>query len=108
MTDATNNLKKVSWQSENCLSCKWFSPSDPINADILTNGKCLHPELQKFNLIISGRDWCNLFEEISQEQIDQIQEKKRNEAGSTHTLFGKTLTLLDACPMTTCCSENWE
>jgi hypothetical protein len=26
-------------------------------------------------LIISGRDWCNLFEEISQEQIDQIQEK---------------------------------
>jgi hypothetical protein len=64
MTDATNNLKKVSWQSENCLSCKWFSPSDPINADILTNGKCLHPELQKFNLIISGRDWCNLFEEI--------------------------------------------
>jgi hypothetical protein len=35
----------------------------------------MHPELQKFNLIISGRDWCNLFEEISQEQIDQIQEK---------------------------------
>jgi len=29
----------------------------------------------KFSLIISGRDWCNLFEEISQEQIDQMQEK---------------------------------
>jgi len=75
MADATNNLKRVSWQSENCLSCKWFSPSDPINADILTNGRCVHPELQKFNLIISGRDWCNLFDEISQEQIDQMQEK---------------------------------
>ena len=75
MTDATNNLKRISWQSENCLSCKWFSPSDPINADILTNGRCVHPELQKFNLIISGRDWCNLFDEISQEQIDQMQEK---------------------------------
>jgi hypothetical protein len=75
MIDAANNLKRVTWQSENCLACKWFSPSDPINADILTNGRCLHPELQKFNLIISGRDWCNLFDEISQEQIDQMQEK---------------------------------
>jgi hypothetical protein len=26
-------------------------------------------------LIISGRDWCNLFVEITQEQIDQMQEK---------------------------------
>jgi hypothetical protein len=34
-----------------------------------------HPELKKFNLIISGRDWCNLFDEISQEQIDQMHEK---------------------------------
>jgi hypothetical protein len=46
-----------------------------MNADILTNGKCVHPELKKFNLIISGRDWCNVFDEISQEQIDQMQEK---------------------------------
>jgi len=44
-------------------------------ADILTNGRCVHPELKKFNLIISGRDWCNLFDEISQEQIDQMQKK---------------------------------
>ena len=71
----TNTLKRITWQSENCLSCKWFSPSDPINADILTNGRCVHPELKKFNLLISGRDWCNLFDEISTEQIDQMQEK---------------------------------
>jgi hypothetical protein len=70
-----DTLKRITWQSENCLSCKWFSPSDPINADILTNGRCVHLELKKFNLIISGRDWCNLFDEISQEQIDQMQEK---------------------------------
>ncbi|HEY7082709.1 MAG TPA: hypothetical protein VH500_23710 [Nitrososphaeraceae archaeon] len=49
-------------------------PSDPINADILTNDRCVHPDLKKFNLIISGRDWCNLFAEISQEQINQMQE----------------------------------
>ena len=81
VTDAVNNFKRLSWQSENCLSCKWFSPSDPINADILTNGRCVHHELQKFNLIISGRDWCNLFDEISQEQIDQMQEKAMEKEG---------------------------
>jgi hypothetical protein len=48
----TDTLKRITWQSENCLSCKWFSPSDPINADILTNGRCVQPELKKFNLII--------------------------------------------------------
>jgi hypothetical protein len=73
--NTTNTLKRITWQSENCLSCKWFLPSDPINADILTNGRCVHPDLKKFNLIISGRDWCNLFVEISQEQINQMQEK---------------------------------
>jgi hypothetical protein len=73
--DTTKTLKRITWQSENCLSCKWFSLSDPINADILTNGRCVHSELKKFNLIITGRDWCNLFDEIPQEQIDQMQEK---------------------------------
>jgi hypothetical protein len=73
--DIANKLKRITWQSENCLSCKWFSSSDPVNADILMNGRCVHPELKKFNLIISGRDWCNLFDEISQEQINQMQEK---------------------------------
>lgn len=73
--DTRNTLKRITWQSEICLSCKWFSPSDPVNADILTNGRCVHPELKKFNLIISDRDWCNLFDGISQEQTDQMQEK---------------------------------
>jgi hypothetical protein len=68
-------MKRITWQSENCLSCKWFAPSDPINADILSSGKCIHPSLLKYKLIVSGRDWCNLFTEISQEQIDQMQEK---------------------------------
>ena len=70
----SDNFKRITWQSENCLSCKWFSPSDPINADILTSGKCIHPSLTKFNLVISGRDWCNLFAEITQDQIDKLQE----------------------------------
>ena len=35
----------------------------------------MHPSLKKFNLIVSGRDWCNLFAEITQEQIEQMQEK---------------------------------
>jgi hypothetical protein len=32
---------------------------------------------QEIQVIISRRDWCNLFDEISQEQeqIDQMQEK---------------------------------
>jgi hypothetical protein len=87
MTQQNNNntnahmiaTKKVTWQAENCLSCKWFSPSDPLNADILSNGKCVHPTLLKYDLVVSGRDWCNLFAEISQEQIDQLQEKAMNQ-----------------------------
>jgi hypothetical protein len=71
---AENPLKVVTWQSENCLACKWFRPSDPINADILTTGKCVQPDLRKYELVISGRDWCNLFEEVSQKQIDAMQE----------------------------------
>lgn len=68
-------IKRISWQSENCLSCTWFSPSDPINADILTNGKCVQPGLAKFNLIISGGDWCNKFAEIPQAKIDKLQQE---------------------------------
>ena len=68
-------MKRVTWQSENCLSCKWFRPSDPINADLLTNGSCVQPQLKKFNLIVSGRDWCNVFAEISQRQIEAMQER---------------------------------
>ena len=50
--DTANKLKRITWQSENCLSCKWFSPSDPVNADILTNGRCVHPELNSTLLFL--------------------------------------------------------
>lgn len=30
---------------------------------------------QEIQPYYSGRDWCNLFDEISQKQIDQMQEK---------------------------------
>jgi hypothetical protein len=73
--------KFVSWQAENCLACKWFRPSDPINADILTNGKCVEPDLLEFNLIVSGRDWCNRYAEVSQKQIDAMQAKAMKEEG---------------------------
>lgn len=67
--------KFVSWQYENCLACKWFRPSDVLNADILTTGACVEPDLKKFALVVSGRDWCNRFDEVSQHQIDAMQEK---------------------------------
>ncbi len=67
--------KFVSWQYENCLACKWFRPYDPINADILARGGCVQPDLKKFNLVISGRDWCNKYEQIAQKQIDAMQAK---------------------------------
>lgn len=68
-------IKRLTWQEENCLSCKWFRPYDPINADILARGDCVHPDLKEFNLVISGRDWCNVFELITQKMIDGMQEK---------------------------------
>jgi hypothetical protein len=73
------SLKHIIWQGENCLSCKWFFPSDPINADLLERGKCLEPDLKHYDLIVSGRDWCNKFAEISQKQIDTMQEKAMNQ-----------------------------
>ena len=75
------SLKRVIWQYENCLSCVWFSPNDPVNADLLERGKCIHSKLKEFNLIVSGRDWCNLFTETRQKQIDLLQEKAMNEEG---------------------------
>ena len=69
------DLKRITWQSENCLSCKWFFPADPLNADILSTGRCMQVDLKKFELIVSGRDWCNKFDEITQRQIDRMQEK---------------------------------
>lgn len=69
------SLKRIIWQYENCLSCVWFLPNDPINADLLERGKCTHPKLKDFELIVSGRDWCNLYKEIRQRHIDILQEK---------------------------------
>jgi hypothetical protein len=69
------SLKRVTWQYENCLACVWFKPNDPLNADILERGMCDHPKLKAFSLLVSGRDWCNLYTEIRQKQIDIIQEK---------------------------------
>jgi hypothetical protein len=70
-----SGLKRLTWQYENCLACVWFSPNDPINADLLERGKCIHPKLKAFDLIVSGRDWCNLYKEVRQKQIDLLQER---------------------------------
>ncbi len=76
-------VRLVTWQAENCLTCKWFRPADPINADILSNGLCVHPKLKTFSLVVSGRDWCNLFEEVTQRQIDAMQDHAaKKESGS--------------------------
>lgn len=72
---ALEPIRKITWQAENCFSCKWFRPSDPLNADLFTSGLCVHPKLKPFDLVIGGRDWCNLFEEITQKQIDAVQAK---------------------------------
>jgi hypothetical protein len=75
------SLKRVIWQYENCLSCVWFAPNDPVNADLLERGKCVHQKLKPFNLIVSGRDWCSLYTEVRQKQIDILQEKAMKESG---------------------------
>ena len=69
------SLKRITWQYENCLACVWFKPNDPLNADLFDRGMCVHPKLKPFDLVVSGRDWCNLFTEIRQAQIDKVQEK---------------------------------
>ena len=74
-------IYRVTWQSENCLACKWFRPADPLNADILANGLCVQPELKRFELVVSGRDWCNEFDEITKKQIDAMQEKAMGKGG---------------------------
>ena len=67
-------FKGVSWQGQNCLSCIWFHSTDPLNADLLDRALCIHPKLKIYQLVVSGRDWCNLYEEIKQKQIDHKQE----------------------------------
>jgi hypothetical protein len=74
-SEAQESLKKLTWQSQNCLACVWFRPNDPINADIMERGMCINSKLKTYDLIVSGRDWCNLFKEIKQQTIDMLQEK---------------------------------
>ena len=71
-----NGLNRITWQSQNCLSCVWFRPNDPLNADLLERGRCVEPKLKAHELIVSGRDWCNLYKEVRQRQIDLLQEGK--------------------------------
>lgn len=74
-SELQKSLKSISWQHGNCLSCIWFSPkNDALNADLLDRARCLHPKLKQYELLVSGRDWCNLYEELSQKQIDHRQE----------------------------------
>jgi len=35
---------------------------------------CIHPKLKPYQLVVSGRDWCNLYEEIKQKQIEHKQD----------------------------------
>ncbi len=72
--ELAKNLKRLTWQSENCLSCVYFHPNDVLNADILEHGACTHPKIKPFDLIVSGRDWCNLYVEMPQKTIDALQE----------------------------------
>ena len=67
-------LKGIQWQNGNCLSWIWYATKDPLNADLFDRAKCIHPKLKIYQLVVSGRDWCNLFEEIKQNQIEQKQE----------------------------------
>src|SRR5712664_1191174 len=69
------SLKRLTWQYENCLSCVWFSPNDPLNADILERGQCIHPKLKAFELMVSGCDYDTLSTETRQKTIDLLQEK---------------------------------
>lgn len=82
-SEPQRSLKRVTWQYENCLSCVWFVPNDPINADVFERGKCVHSKLKGYELVVSGRDWCNLYTEIKQKMIDILQEKamKADESG---------------------------
>lgn len=73
------SMKRITWQGENCISCVWFVPNDPLNADLLERGKCNHAKLKPYNLIVSGRDWCNLYTEVRQRAIDLMQEKAAKE-----------------------------
>ncbi|OLD55241.1 hypothetical protein AUI46_05545 [archaeon 13_1_40CM_2_52_13] len=77
-SELKKRLKGIQWQNGNCLSCIWFATKDPLNADLLDRAKCIHPKLKIYQLVVSGRDWCNLYEEIKQNQIENKQELALN------------------------------
>jgi hypothetical protein len=73
-SELQKRLKGIQWQNGNCLSCTWFHTTDPLNADLFDRAKCIHPKLKIYQLVVYGRDWCNLYEEIKQKQIEHKQE----------------------------------
>ena len=77
-SELQKRLKGVQWQNGNCLSCIWFATKDPLNADLLDRAKCIHPKLKIYQLVVTGRDWCNLYEEIKTE-TDRTQTRTRSE-----------------------------
>jgi len=79
-SELQQSLKSISGQHGNGLSCVWFESKDPLNADLLDRARCLHPKLKQFELLVSGRDWCNLYQERSQKLIDHRQELALKEA----------------------------
>jgi len=73
-SELQKHLKNIQWQNGNCLSFIWFAAKDPLNADLFDRAKCIHPKLKIYQLVVSGRDWRNLYEEIKQKQIEHKQE----------------------------------
>src|SRR3989442_2736205 len=73
-SELQKRLKGIQWQSQNCLSCIWFATTDPLNADLFDRAMCIHPKLKIYQLVVSGRDWGNLYEEIKQKQIKHKQD----------------------------------
>jgi len=75
-SELKKRLKGIQWQNGDCPSCIWFATEDPLNADQLRQGKVFRPKLKIYQLVVSGRDWCNLYEEIKTE-TDRTQTRTR-------------------------------
>ena len=75
-------MKGIQWQNGNCLSCVFFDTKDPLNADLLDRAKCIHPKLRPYQLVVSDRDWRNVYEERTLKQIEHRQELAQAEEKS--------------------------
>src|SRR5207247_10752000 len=96
-SELQKRLKGIQWQNGNCLSCIWFATKDPLNADLFDRAKCIHPKLKIYQLVVSGRDWCSLYEEIKQKQIEHKQElalKTEEKTSKTTQPRGQNIHLL--------------